>query len=419
MRPRPNGFRKVTAEILIAESMGETFLGFPDNITFDEARSIIKRRALLVCGGAWVTLDALMALNAGRIKKALSVGATGRRTFISTARNRDIAKRICRSRDEGIRSDKTISRHLRTLCELGFISFRDNASRNREFIPETGEVYGLNLMPMFNRVAEFKESLDTASLKDKASDYIHQSVQYLKGRLKGFKQVFPARLSRFLDGMWEIANTASKLRNYETKRDWLIGLQEAVIRLENHIKSGCFDIGVSSWQDMFVSPITNKIQSLLKEVEGIRDMEVVSATEASLEVSVGVTTDLFQAEKADDVKVARLETIAKCLRRMTAANVLPKGVLREGSDPATIVEEAVRRARGQLDLPADVTNSLQRRYNREGAAIILLLGAHDPNIKNRVGWVRSFVGKKFLSTVDLSASFMRMSRQLTGTNYAS
>jgi hypothetical protein len=410
MRPtKPNGIRKVTEQTLVAEAYGYSFMGLPRDITLKEASWIIKGYAKAVAGQAAYVLEVLINTNWNRIARDITTDDVKPNTFVSTLSNDSIALRLASNASQKPKSAKTISRYLRQLVELGLVCFKDKADRNR-----TG-AFGISLLPAFNRVVEFRDHLQTAAMNIEFDKAVQSALQRVKQRLKALEQAVPAPYQRFVAGVWNLANNSTKLRNQEKKRANLGTLNDVVTRIETVIKSREYELRMSTWLDIFVSPITNKIENLLKTVEAFRDEELLSpAMHDSGEIEDADQEDLFAQPSTQTVKAPKLRTISACVKSLAYANVLPLGKFGEDTDDYDLVQKAVCSARNKLSLPADVFFGLQRRFSHEALAAIVIMAASDPMIRNGQGWVRSFQTKRFPAGLNLQASFMRMMNGFKG-----
>ena len=405
MRPTtPNGIRKVTEQTLVAEAYGYSFMGLPRDISLKEASWIIKGYAKAVAGQAAYVLEVLINTNWNRIARDITTDDVKPNTFISTLSNDSIALRLASNASQKPKCAKTISRYLRQLVELGLICFKDKADRNR------AGAFGISLLPAFNRVVEFRDHLQTAAMNSEFDKAIQSALQRIKQRLKALEHAVPVGYKRFVAGVWDLANNSTKLRNQEKKRANLGTLTDVVARVENVIKTREYELKMSTWVDIFVSPITNKIENLLKTVGAFRDEEFLTSAENIHEdpEETEYAGDLFPVSSAQLVKAPRLRTISACVKSLAFAKVLSLGKFDEDADDYDLVQKAVSSARNKLSLPSEVFFSLQRKYSHEALAAIVIMAAADPMVRNGQGWIRSFQTKKFPAGLNLQASFMRM-----------
>lgn len=206
------GFRKMTPAMVESQLLageGVTVLTTKSKV------SIAAKKAapsLGVDGVAFHILDILFGL------ARKEDFAQGSRPVVSVS-NEKLANYIQRS-------DRTVSRALRRLCEVGLMAFCDSPAGKRFKHTRSGEAYGLDLSPAANRVTELEKLGEAFKEATQAKKRAQRSVTKLKRQIIDLEPPFAELGLDYSEIRKQLERVLEAAASYEDKAESLAMIYE-------------------------------------------------------------------------------------------------------------------------------------------------------------------------------------------------
>lgn len=381
------GHRTVTPNSLRGEKLALTYSGLPEGVTYHQALKLIRRYingTPDLSRRAKLLMLALLQLQAKAILANDENTGTAMADFTVFARNETLEEMLCMAR-------RTIQKALGELRDRLLVWCNDAPDRNRS------RSHGINLLPAFARISELAATEAERSGLRASIKAIQRQYATLKISLEGMRLPVLGSISSEVDDLIRTCDLARRSKDGTYGIERLIELTRTVEDLksraladaENHEQESPRD-------DSDDAPLTNNQKIISKDVGNIRSS--LAEKSPSLTSAMTSRSGVLGPDPEALLLTAQAAFVARGLPLSEPTRLPPSARLKVYANVAA----------AQIRLKGSLVSLLQQRFGEIGASYLLIQAALDPDLRNRSGWVRAFLGDDFVGKiVDTRPSYFR------------